>query len=328
MNQNVWDRIRPVFSFLYKIITSEQTQRLALSSFVFSSAITTLFVSSLFVYCIFYALWMPEMGYQVPVYMDYALATPQAQVELPGFQKDSLYNFHVHLNVPDSENNLMIGNFMVELSLYSDQTLLHYSKRPAMIQYKSSLLRSIETYYRLLSLLSGSRQSQTLDIHMIEGFQTNQPVDKAVIALSTPDLQTYAVHLQIETQFQGLTYFMYHWWFSTGIFFVSVIMLFKAVLMAQIYQTLTQLPEPTLMVAPAEPGREYEPLLKLEHEEIVEDTFTPPVFNYSFTRPESPKKDASKGMSFSQPYQFAPQNVYEDLPDFQVPDEDDSSYSK
>lgn len=64
------------------------------------------------------------------------------------------------------------------------------------------------------------------------------PIDNIMVTLSTHHLQTYSSHIEIVTHFQGLTYFMYHWYFTTAAFFTSIITMVLSLILTYIYSLI------------------------------------------------------------------------------------------
>ena len=106
--------------------------------------------------------------------------------------------------------HMHLGNFMVSLCLRSLNSTLQCVHKPGLVQYKSPLLQLVETvaFIPMLLLYSGSggvRQQQYLSIPMLEqAHHPTMPADQAVLSVSTPELQTYSVHLKVETHLNGM----------------------------------------------------------------------------------------------------------------------------
>ncbi|KAI8924047.1 putative adipose-regulatory protein-domain-containing protein [Entophlyctis helioformis] len=155
------------------------------------------------------------------------------------------YNLVVDFFVPDSDNNLDLGNFMVNIdALAKDNTSLVRASRPAILMYKSPLFRSWNMYWKLTSLLFGlSLESQQFTVRLVEDYEEKQatPVDRILVSISTDKLQTYATNLRIETHFQGLSYFMFHWWLTTAAFFISIFMLVETLFVSSFWRVIQAL---------------------------------------------------------------------------------------
>lgn len=121
----------------------------------------------------------------------------------------------------------------IELMDKKNNTLIH-STRPALVPYKSPLLQSIHTLFYSLFYLSGKLESSTITIDLVHNFveRGSNSIAFAKVSLSNPFIQTYKTSLLIQTHFQGLAYFMHHWWLSTGLFFIASIMLIEILIVA------------------------------------------------------------------------------------------------
>ncbi|KAJ3274233.1 hypothetical protein HDV01_003306 [Terramyces sp. JEL0728] len=233
--------------FLAKI-TSRESQKVMVSSVVLGSTVAVLLISSIFFYILIYIISMPVVSKQVPIYLDYN-GTPSGtldlttQTEIYGLlmKPNQRYNIAVDLTVPETDYNLNLGNFMVTMQLTGkhNQTLIQ-STRPAHVYYKSLQLRLLSTVYNSFSLLTGrSLESQNIRVDLIENFQeiSSNPVRFAHLELSTA-VQTYATHLVINTHFQGLAYFMHHWWLTTAVFFITSIMVSEILVASYIWNII------------------------------------------------------------------------------------------
>lgn len=90
---------------------------------------------------------------------------------------DQIYALAVKLHVPDSTHNFGLGNFMVSLALLSEKNVtLVEASRPALLNYKSPLQRTLLTLWRMVPLVLFNRgtETQTLVVQLIEGFQDSE----------------------------------------------------------------------------------------------------------------------------------------------------------
>ncbi|KAJ1532465.1 Berardinelli-Seip congenital lipodystrophy 2 (seipin), partial [Nowakowskiella sp. JEL0078] len=131
------------------------------------------------------------------------------------------YTIGIEIFTPDSEKNLEQGNFMVSMGLYSkNNETIGLSNRPVLLRYKSPLFRSLTTIYKLLPLLLDfTNESQKV---------REKPVHHAIIKFSNPRIQIYETKFVTVAQFEGLQYFMYHWWLTTGTIFISSFLFWEA----------------------------------------------------------------------------------------------------
>ncbi|KAL2918434.1 hypothetical protein HK105_201835 [Polyrhizophydium stewartii] len=247
--QTVRESVEPIWRGIVEQVTSEKTAKAAVNSVVFGAVFSAMVVAAFGAYGLFYALYMPQVATVVPFYLQYGQGRlPQASLDIVHstfLKPDQQYNFAVDISLPDSEFNFQQGNFMVTIELVSktNETVARAS-RPAMVRYKSPLFRLISTVWSLPSLLLGyGFEAHQLTVPLIESFSDKQAVqvDRALISISNKDLQTYSTTLRIQTHFQGLSYFMYHWWLSTAILFISLILLVETLFMSTLWSVLQAL---------------------------------------------------------------------------------------
>ncbi|KAJ3323744.1 hypothetical protein HDV06_001474 [Boothiomyces sp. JEL0866] len=320
--------------FLAKI-TSRESQKVMVSSVVLGSTIAVLLISSIFIYILIYIISMPVVSKQVPIYLDYS-GNPLGSLDLTTqtdiygllMKPNQRYNLAVDLTVPETDYNLMLGNFMVTMELTGkhNQTLVK-STRPAHVFYKSQQLRLLSTFYNSFSLLTGrALESQSIRVDLIENFQelSSNPVRFAHVEISTP-LQTYASHLVINTHFQGLAYFMHHWWLTTAVFFITSIMVSEILIASYVWNIILAYYEKMVYPPQIEQSNETlsENVTATALEEDIEDTVEQSNISYSEYRPHSTG-------NFSYPYKTDIQQKRETVflskrPDDQiVPEEADT----
>jgi hypothetical protein len=266
-------------------VTSEHTQKMAVSSMVFGSAISVLFITSIFIYLIIYFTSMPIVDRAEIVYLDYSGNVPTAILDVsvrnqvPVLMKpNQRYSMGLELVVPDSDTNLALGNFMVSMEMVGKNGLLRRTTRPAHLKYKSPLLRHLTTIYNSFSLLTDrSAESQTLFIPLVQNYEekATQPVQEIRIEIRQPLLETYQTKIKFETEFQGLAYFMYHWSFSTALFFITNIMLVEVLLASYVWNVLLSIFPSSDQVSMEYQDEIKEPESENENSTIYE-TSTPP----------------------------------------------------
>ncbi|KAH6581677.1 hypothetical protein BASA60_002264 [Batrachochytrium salamandrivorans] len=117
-------------------LTSESSQRMALSSVVFGTALGSMTVVAVSIYSLFYIMYMPQAAITIPFYLQYPShlnqqsqpqSMPSATVNLSQFSATHLplltpeqhYSFTADISIPDSDANFKLGNFMVSIELLS-----------------------------------------------------------------------------------------------------------------------------------------------------------------------------------------------------------------
>ncbi|KAJ3128571.1 hypothetical protein HK098_003997 [Nowakowskiella sp. JEL0407] len=233
-----YETLRTLFSIFVvapytRIIESHTTQKVALNFLVFTVISLAIISNSIGLYSIFYSSYMPKALTTVPAYLQFQEneTQPYAYVSLNRDLKndkilglDQRYQIGIEIVAPDSERNLELGNFMISMTLCSkDNKTIAQSIRPALLRYKSPLFRLVQTSYKILPLLWGhSLESQRFRVVLFENFMENEllPVHHALITLSDSQIRVYETNFIAEAQFEGLRYFMYHWWLTTGGIFI------------------------------------------------------------------------------------------------------------
>ncbi|KAI8810784.1 putative adipose-regulatory protein-domain-containing protein [Cladochytrium replicatum] len=249
-----------------RLLRSQSVQRATIHVVVFLLVFSTTIGLAFGIYSTFYQMYIPKVHHSLRAYLTFdsectgrknviAESTssavfsrtcyPSAHVDLLErvspplndrlLQVDHHYKLGVEMTVPDSSHNFELGNFMIHLTVHSKSNVTVVdSHRPAMLKYKTPLLRAITTLWKALSLvLEISSESQKVFIEMADDFTDHEddPAHRATIEISEPRLQVYETRLVALAQFQGLRYFMYHWWFTTGSLFISFILFWEGVLM-------------------------------------------------------------------------------------------------
>ncbi|KAI9351298.1 putative adipose-regulatory protein-domain-containing protein, partial [Obelidium mucronatum] len=241
-------------------VTSDATQQSALGSVVFTVITVVLFILAAITYAVFYATYMPTVVTRIPAYLEFpdSLALgggagvvaagqfPQATVDFTRnikpqhtLRPDQHYTIGIDLSVPDAPSNFEQGNFMISLNLSSTasskkkETTLMTAKRPALIAYKSFLLRSMQTLFRSITLVPGwDTEHQVLKILMVDDYVEREdlPLQSANIRIHTTSVQIFSCHIYLSAHFQGLRHFMHDWFYTTAALFIIFFMFWYAVI--------------------------------------------------------------------------------------------------
>lgn len=138
------------------------------------------------------------------------------------------YHFDLELRMPDSPVNRNLGMFMINLKLIDiDDRLLFTSARPAMLSYRSSVVRLAKQLFYIVPLVFGvSAEVDDLHIGLIDDDhqQTVIPfdqVDKVRLEVVTyREIEMISPsQLVITAQMEGIQYLMYFWKYT----FASVV---------------------------------------------------------------------------------------------------------
>ena len=217
---------------------------------------------SIFLYGTFYYAYMPVEMHNLPVNLQFQpceetyqrCSYPLATLQLRRYQKllqGQTYSISLKLKIPDSPLNEDHGMFMTCLKISSSSgKQIGESCRSSILEYKSPLLRSMETLSLSPALLTGwSEQKQELIINYFSNFQTDPhtPAEIINVEIQSKHLQISEASLEIHAElkgekinqrlyfifcFLGLRHLMYrHPWISaffgvaTNIFVLSTIIL-------------------------------------------------------------------------------------------------------
>ncbi|KAF9328515.1 Berardinelli-Seip congenital lipodystrophy 2 (seipin) [Podila minutissima] len=208
-------------------------------------------------YLSFYWLYIPQRGHVGQVHLQYEkprlpgvmTAGPSAEIDFSRggrygqfLRADQAYDISVNLAVPTSEQNVAIGNFMVVVTLLrADGKIIMSSSRPAILTYQSQPLRLMRTAWKAVPLvLDWSKEDQVLKVPMIENYieDSANPVTRAYVEISHPDLQVYRSTIHIDAHFHGLRYFMYYWKVSTALVFMAVFIFWEIIFSVVTWQVL------------------------------------------------------------------------------------------
>ena len=202
---------------------------------------------SIFLYGTFYYAYMPVEMHNLPVNLQFQpceetyqrCSYPLATLQLRRYQKllqGQTYSISLKLKIPDSPLNEDHGMFMTCLKISSSSgKQIGESCRSSILEYKSPLLRSMETLSLTPALLTGwSEQKQELIINYFSNFQTDPhtPAEIINVEIQSKHLQISEASLEIHAELKGLRHLMYrHPWISaffgvaTNIFVLSTIIL-------------------------------------------------------------------------------------------------------
>ncbi|XP_056625790.1 BSCL2 lipid droplet biogenesis associated, seipin, like [Triplophysa dalaica] len=192
--------------------------------------ILLVFWVALFLYGSFYYSFMPTANYITPVHFTYRTdcstphhamcSFPVANVSLLKNGKHEVmtysqpYQITLELEMPESPSNQQLGMFLVKMSLYSKTgQIIDVSARSAMLHYRSSLLKALDTLMfspMLLSRVSEQKQSVMVELYSEFRDDSYKPTAGAVIEIHSQHIQIYRANLYIFAHFTGIRYLLYH----------------------------------------------------------------------------------------------------------------------
>lgn len=233
--------------------------------FLFLTTSTILISISTTAFGVFYYNFIPQTDLERPIYLQYAADTyPSAEIllETNALISQQPYDVSIELHMPRNPVNLAAGNFMLDLTLHNtgagleagilktlnlgDQassSVLHRSRRPAILPYTSTLSNLASKMIRLpLHVLSfHDSDSVRLSVPMFEEVEfargkDNIPrmarleVQSQTLLLATgskgalpvPQLNVYSAKLVFQVRFHGLRYLIYNYRAAAFVLFTAL----------------------------------------------------------------------------------------------------------
>eukprot|EP00124_Ichthyophonus_hoferi_P004405 Ihof_evm2s479 gene=Ihof_evmTU2s479 len=199
-------------------------------------------------------LYLPEAQHVRPVYMDFGLPktsifqdqplVPISQVNLvePGYTRllraGQTYDISMTFEVPDSEVNQLYGMFMVSMQLQATNNAFTIeSKRPAILRYRSPLLRKLWlAVYSPAYLMGILEEKQTIRVFMFEDFvdNKNHPISNVIVRISKP-LQIYSAAVHFDAHFTGMRSFLYWYPEMAGLTIVAIFFSIQSIFVLGLY---------------------------------------------------------------------------------------------
>ncbi|KAI9481197.1 MAG: putative adipose-regulatory protein-domain-containing protein [Benjaminiella poitrasii] len=217
-----------------RLFFAPAAQRTFVKTTVLFVSLSWITVTSLVAYVTFYQRYIPPIMHAQPIWFQYRMEQgPVAIMDLVGSNKkptslrhEQVYDISVQLNVPTSDINFNIGNFMVQLDLYdSDDSVILQSNRPSILRYQSRTQRIMRVFAKAIPLLIGlTEEHQVLNIKLVDDYmeQKSKALNKISVSISDPRIQIYDAKLLILANFKGLRYYMYFHKISTGTLFMCM----------------------------------------------------------------------------------------------------------
>uniref|UniRef100_A0A5F8HJZ1 Seipin n=1 Tax=Monodelphis domestica TaxID=13616 RepID=A0A5F8HJZ1_MONDO len=201
-----------------------RTRKLLLQFGVLFCTILLLLWVSVFLYGSFYYSYMPTVSHLSPAHISYRTdcgsagpvlcSFPVANVSLVKGGRDRVlmygqpYRISLELEMPESPVNQDLGMFMVTIACYTrGGRVISTSARSAMLHYRSTLLRLLDTLIFSGLFLSGfAEQKQLLEVELYSDYREDSytPTTGAVIEIQSNRIQLYGAQLRIHAHFTGL----------------------------------------------------------------------------------------------------------------------------
>ncbi|KAH8808445.1 putative adipose-regulatory protein-domain-containing protein [Xylogone sp. PMI_703] len=226
-----------------RMATSKTARQTYLNVILFVSTSTILWGLAVIAYIIFYIEFMPHIGIERTVHLQYGQSPhPYGLANLDStLITEQAYDITLTLTLPRSPSNLAIGNFMISLSLLSQDykqqhvvstsqsameprdfihpsrdDILFHSRRPAILTYSSELVTYSERLAALpLYVLGLRKEAETLVVPMAESVylergRQNVPESVFMQLQAGQDIQVYSAVVHFTARLAGLRWFMYY----------------------------------------------------------------------------------------------------------------------
>jgi len=254
-NTGILQKISELLEEIKLFLLSGEAQRRFLSLFIFFIILFAMLIFSIVGYCLFYFSYITQTAHSLPVYFQYYddIPQPTAEVDLSvnSWRQSGIltggqyYNVLMELNVPDSQHNYDLGNFMINLTFKNAlNETVGYSSRPCIVKYKSFVQKNIESIVKTVPLFFDvAQESQTIYLPLIESYIEDEEVSttKAIITLSNKSLHLNTARLNFEARFHGLRYYMYHWKLLTAVLLISILMFWEIVITFLLWRSVLRL---------------------------------------------------------------------------------------
>eukprot|EP00047_Mylnosiga_fluctuans_P006489 m.247201 g.247201 ORF g.247201 m.247201 type:complete len:555 (-) comp15323_c0_seq1:153-1817(-) len=198
--------------------------------------------SAVVLYSAFYYFYVPVALHTYPIYFDFSGVRPFTYFPLspnegPLFAGNQGYNIDLILTLPQSPSNKDVGMFSVDLLLASTREramelavaasaipvsqgfdLRLPIRRPVMLHFRSRVLNGLRTLLFSGAIILGlMEETETVHVRLAHNVFDNrtEPYTWAAVALSDRSLQVYDAELQFHAHMTGLTYLMFHYFFSS-----------------------------------------------------------------------------------------------------------------
>ncbi|PYH43325.1 seipin [Aspergillus saccharolyticus JOP 1030-1] len=217
-------------------LLTKQAQKAYLGTLLFIlTAICMVFISSI-AYAIFYYKFIPQVGIERIVHLQFDDGHPWGTVflgsDLVPLQK---YDVQVELELPRTPSNLATGNFMLDLALYSytsaetglntSTSVLSQSRRSAILTYASPLVDTASKLVFMPFYVFGwNREAEKLQVNMFEKIQfprrrRDVPSSLRLEIHSAEKMQVYTAKVMFKATFTGLRWVMYNWKVTSSVVF-------------------------------------------------------------------------------------------------------------
>ena len=209
-------------------LLAERSTSMAFSFLSSLLTIVLVLILSIFLYGTFYYAYIPKDVYKMPLDLQFhpcnesrlRCSYPSGQLTLGRAVKlnpGQAYTLSSKLVLPDNPANEEHGMFMTCLTISSVNGQVDQSCKASVMEYRSALLRMLETLAYLPGLLTGfTSQKQELHIDFFDKFELNphNPGEILTLEILSKHLEVSHVSLDIYADLKGKT----NWLRTTKVF--------------------------------------------------------------------------------------------------------------
>ncbi|EEH39704.2 TTL domain-containing protein [Paracoccidioides lutzii Pb01] len=277
-NQTLYSRALSFITETAQTIVSKSAQRAYLNTALFALSSFILFCISVAAYWIFYYNYVPQIGLERQVHLQFGDGHPHGTATLGAeLISGQQYDVSVILYLPRTPSNLAAGNFMLDLKLFSTTDtsntntsmkadLVKGSRRFAILTYASPMVDTVRRVSKIpLYVLGWQREAEGLKVSMMEQaeFGKKKQAMPKVLRLeiqSVERMQIYNVAVRFDARFSGLRWIIYNWRILSFLIFSSTFWVVAMICTSSVWLALASQKEATSIKRP-----------KLEEEEEAEE---------------------------------------------------------
>lgn len=286
------------------ILFSKSARRAYLTTFLVIVGGLLLLGLAIVAYTLFYWTYIPRIGFERTIHLQFdnvlrkddsrfdSAGNPYGIVNLsPDIVSTQRYDVSVELTLPRTPDNRDAGNFMLEAAMFAPgaaidplknaivrgaadvDNRLAFSRRPAILSYRSMLVEYICKFVELPMYLTGWRsEAEKLTVRLWESVEfprgwRNVPSTMRLDIQSTHRMQIYAAKATFRARFRGLRWIMYNHRIISAIVFITGFWVTELLFAGLAWAGLTFYMEPQQEKAQSDWAREYNERIKQENED-------------------------------------------------------------
>ncbi|EEH19910.2 5'/3'-nucleotidase SurE [Paracoccidioides brasiliensis Pb03] len=267
-NQSLYSRTLSFITETAQTIVSKSAQRAYLNTALFALSSFILFCISVAAYWIFYYNYVPQIGLERQVHLQFGDGHPHGTATLgTELISGQQYDVSVILYLPRTPSNLAAGNFMLDLKLFSTTDtpntntsmkadLVRGSRRFAILTYTSPMVDTARRVSKIpLYVLGWQREAEGLKVSMMEQAEFGKKKEAMPKALrleiqSVERMQIYNVAVRFDARFSGLRWIIYSWRILSFLIFSSTFWVVAMICTSSVWLALASQEEATPIKRP------------------------------------------------------------------------------